>query len=124
MLPLCLWAVASVSWGQTPEWARVYATHESLSQAVSEEDRMALHGQLMGLWKEALASGHAFEVDWSGWNNAVVDLGEDNERLLVFTWNGVYERATDGSWSSSEDRWPEERWRFVSSSVCESVLLG
>ena len=100
MFSLCLWAAASVTWGQTPEWARVYATHESLSQATSEEDRMALHGQLMGLWEEALASGHAFEVDWSGWNNAVVDLGEDNERLLVFTWNVELDDRTQryGGW--------------------------
>ena len=78
----------------------VYATHESLSQATSEEDRMALHGQLMGLWKEALASGHALDVDWSGWNNAVVDLGEDDERLLVFTWNVELDDRTQryGGW--------------------------
>ena len=60
------------------------------------------------------------QIIYYGIDNACVHNG----RLLVFTWNGVYERATDGSWSSSEDRWPEERWRFVSSSVCESVLLG
>ena len=31
---------------QTPEWARVAAAQESLTQASTEEDRLALHGQL------------------------------------------------------------------------------
>ena len=39
-------------------------------------------------------------MDWSGWNNAVVDLGEDNERLLVFTWNVELDDRTQryGGW--------------------------
>ena len=59
------------------------------------------------------------EESW-GIDNACVHNG----RLVVFTRNGVFERATDGSLSSCEDRWPEERWHYVSWSVCESVLLG
>ena len=47
-----------------------------------------------------------------------------NGRMVVFTERGVFERATDGSLSSCEDRWPEDRWNYVAFSVCESVLLG
>ena len=53
-----------------------------------------------------------------------------NGRLVVFTGRGgrggehrwAYERATDGSWSSSESEygWGDYRYTFVS----ESVLLG
>ncbi len=100
--------VTSPCQAQTPEWARVAAAHESLAQATNEADRLALHEQLQGLWEEALSTGHAFDVAWKEWNNAVVDLGAGDERLLVFTWNVELDDRTQryGGWvakaSSSE----------------------
>ena len=63
LLTLGAWFPAAA---QTPEWARVAAAQESLTQATTEEDRLALHGQLQELWAEALATGHAFDVAWGG----------------------------------------------------------
>ena len=85
---------------QSPEWARVVAAQENLTQASTEEDRLALHGQLQGLWAEALSTGHAFDVAWGEWNNAVVDLGKDEERMIVFTWNVELDDRTQryGGW--------------------------
>ncbi|MDP7435182.1 MAG: hypothetical protein QF427_03030 [Flavobacteriales bacterium] len=85
---------------QSPEWARVVAAQESLTQASTEEDRLALHGQLQGLWAEALSTGHAFDVAWDEWNNAVVDLGKDEARMIVFTWNVELDDRTQryGGW--------------------------
>ena len=85
---------------QSPEWARVVAAQESLTQASTEEDRLALHGQLQGLWAEALSTGHAFDVAWGEWNNAVVDLGKDEARMIVFTWNVELDDRTQryGGW--------------------------
>ena len=85
---------------QSPEWARVVAAQENLTQASTEEDRLALHGQLQGLWAEALSTGHAFDVAWSEWNNAVVDLGKDEARMIVFTWNVELDDRTQryGGW--------------------------
>ena len=80
-------AFSTHAWGQSPEWARVMATHEALKGARTQNDRLALHDQLEAMWPEALATGHAFSVDWDIWNQAVVDLGEDDERMVVFTWN-------------------------------------
>jgi len=74
-------------WAQTPELARVQATHQSMREARNEEDRLALHRQLQALWVEALKAGHVWDVDWSLWNEAVVDVGTGGERLVVFTWN-------------------------------------
>ena len=97
LLTLGAWFPAAA---QTPEWARVAAAQESLTQASTEEDRLALHGQLQELWAEALATGHAFDVAWGEWNNAVVDLGKDAERLIVFTWNVELDDRTQryGGW--------------------------
>ena len=67
-----------------------------------------------------LESDGPWREDFMGIRNACVYNG----RLVVFTRNGVFERATDGSLSSCEDRWPEDRWNYVAFSVCESVLLG
>ena len=85
---------------QSPEWARVVAAQENLTQASTEEDRLALHGQLQGLWAEALSTGHAFDVAWGEWNNAVVDLGKDEARMIVFTWNVELDDRTQryGGW--------------------------
>lgn len=85
---------------QSPEWAHVVAAQENLTQASTEEDRLALHGQLQGLWAEALSTGHAFDVAWGEWNNAVVDLGKDEARMIVFTWNVELDDRTQryGGW--------------------------
>ena len=92
--------LASTAWGQTPEIARVAATHESLAQARNQEDRLALHVQLQGLWSEALAAGHMLEVEWERFNNAVVSLGEGADRVVMFTWNVELDNRTQryGGW--------------------------
>lgn len=97
------WALvlyASTVWGQTPEIARVAATHESLTQARSQADRLALHGQLQNLWAEALAGGKMLEVEWERFNNAVVVLGEGPDQLVMFTWNVELDNRTQryGGW--------------------------
>ena len=99
-ISLALLSISCGAWGQTPELARAAATHESLQQANNQEDRLSLHNQLNGLWSEALAAGKVFEVDWSSWNNAVVDLGEGSDRLLIFTWNVELNNRTQryGGW--------------------------
>ena len=86
-LGLALLVATSCAWAQTPELARAAATHQSLAQARTQEDRLALHDQLQGLWSEALGAGQILDVDWTGWNNAVVDLGEGENRMVMFTWN-------------------------------------
>ena len=88
------------AWGQSPEWAQVMATHEALRSAQTQSDRLALHDQLQSMWPEALAAGHAFSVDWGLWNHAVVDLGEGDERMVVFTWNVELDNRTQryGGW--------------------------
>ena len=98
VLLACTWPTLSLA--QSPEWARVVAAHESLSLAQTEEDRLALHGQLEALWPQALAAGHAFTTDWTTWRNAVVDLGEGGNRLIVFTWNVELDDRTQryGGW--------------------------
>ena len=75
-LGLALLVATSCTWAQTPELARAAATHQSLTQARTQEDRLALHDQLQGLWSEALTAGKMLEVEWENFNNAVVDLGE------------------------------------------------
>ena len=76
------------------------ATHEALRSARTQSDRLALHDQLQVMWPEALAAGHAFSVDWDLWNHAIVDLGEGDERLVVFTWNVELDNRTQryGGW--------------------------
>ena len=98
VLLACTWPTLSLA--QSPEWARVVAAHESLSLAQTEEDRLALHDQLEALWPQALAAGHAFTTDWTTWRNAVVDLGEGGNRLIVFTWNVELDDRTQryGGW--------------------------
>ena len=87
-------------WAQTPELARVQSAHASLRAAGNETDRLALHTQLETLWIEALEAGSILEVNWSEWNEALVDLGESNNRLLVFTWNVEMDNRTQryGGW--------------------------
>ena len=68
----------------------------------------------------ASESDEPWREEFRGIRNACVHEG----RLVVFTRNGVFERATDGSLSSCEDRWPEDRWHYAAFSVCESVILG
>ena len=106
VLPCLFWIIASFgtpatsALGQSPEWAQVMATHEALRSAQTQSDRLALHEQLKAMWPEALAAGHAFTVDWDLWNHAVVDLGEGDERMVVFTWNVELDNRTQryGGW--------------------------
>ena len=69
------------------ELARVQAAHASLRQAQNQDDRLALHSQLRSLWTEAAEAGRLMDVDWTLWNEAVVDLGEGPDRVVVYTWN-------------------------------------
>lgn len=103
------------SLAQNPEWARIAAAQESLARAQTEENRLALHDQLQTLWVEALSTGHAFDVDWSEWNNAVVDLGQNEERLLVFTWNVELDDRTQryGGWIAMASSATELGYEFV-----------
>jgi len=89
LLPLflSLGFLSKTGFAQTPELARCEAAHQSLKQARNEEDRLALHAQLEDLWTSALEAGAILDVDWGAWDQAVVDLGEGDERLVVFTWN-------------------------------------
>ena len=80
-------AGSMTSRAQSPELARAEAAHQSLRQATSEADRLALHAQIEDLWAQAAEAGGLMDVDWSLWNEAVVDLGEGEERLLVYSWN-------------------------------------
>lgn len=99
-LGLALLVATSCTWAQTPELARASATHQSLAQARTQEDRLALHDQLQGLWSEALAAGKMLEVEWENFNNAVVDLGEGADRMVMFTWNVELDNRTQryGGW--------------------------
>ena len=47
-----------------------------------------------------------------------------NGRLVVFTRDGAFERATDGSWSSSEYECDDLQGLSGIRFVCKSVLLG
>ena len=47
-----------------------------LRQAQNQDDRLALHSQLQALWVEAAEAGQLMDVDWTSWNEAVVDLGK------------------------------------------------
>ena len=93
------------TWGQNPEWARVRATHEALKNAQTQADRLALHEQLLAMWPQALETGHAFSVAWEDWNQAIVDLGEGNDRLVVFTWNVELDNRNQryGGWVAHAD---------------------
>ena len=72
----CVLASSFLSRSQTMELARVQAAHASLRQAQNQDDRLALHSQLQSLWTEAAEAGQLMDVDWTLWNEAVVDLGE------------------------------------------------
>lgn len=115
LLGIALVALCDSTIAQSPEWARVMATHESLRAATNQDDRLALHEELGKLWPEALATGHAFGVDWSLWNNAVVDLGTENERLLTFTWNVELDDRTQryGGWVAYADVESDLGYTFV-----------
>ncbi|MDA0728596.1 MAG: hypothetical protein O3C18_02785 [Bacteroidetes bacterium] len=96
----CLWILPSHSIAQTPELARAKATYDALRKASNEMDRMALHGQLQSLWSEALEAGGVLDVSWEDWEQAVVDLGEGPDRLVVLTWNVEKDNRTHvyGGW--------------------------
>ena len=83
---------------QSPEWARVVAAHESLSFIQTEEDRLALHDQLEALALPRRQAMHSRQI--TTWRNAVVDLGEGGNRLIVFTWNVELDDRTQryGGW--------------------------
>ena len=96
----CLLALSLTSQAQTMELARVQAAHSSLRQAQSQVDRLALHDRLEVLWAEAAEAGQLMSVDWGLWNEAVVDLGEGPDRVLVYTWNVELDDRTQryGGW--------------------------
>jgi hypothetical protein len=85
---------------QTAELARAKGTHQSLRQAKNEEDRLALHHQLPGLWEEAMTAGGVMEATWDDWQEAIVVLGEGTNKLVVFTWNVELENRSQryGGW--------------------------
>lgn len=90
---------------QTAELARAKGTHQSLRQAKNEEDRLALHHQLPGLWEEAMMAGGVMEATWDDWQEAVVVLGEGANKLVVFTWNVELLNRTQryGGWIAKAD---------------------
>jgi len=96
----CVCVLPSSGMAQTPELARVKATHEALRMAGNEEDRLALHGQLQSLWSEALEAGGMLDVSWEDWELAVVDVGQGPDRLVVLTWNVEKDNRTHvyGGW--------------------------
>ena len=96
----CVLALPLLSQSQTMELARVQAAHASLRQAQNQDDRLALHGQLQSLWVEAAEAGQLMDVDWTSWNEAVVDLGDGSDRVVVYTWNVELDDRTQryGGW--------------------------
>ena len=96
----CVLALPLLSQSQTMELARVQAAHASLRQAQNQDDRLALHGQLQSLWVEAAEAGQLMDVDWTSWNEAVVDLGDGPDRVVVYTWNVELDDRTQryGGW--------------------------
>ena len=104
----CVLALPLILQSQTMELARVQAAHASLRQAHNQDERLALHGQLQSLWVEAAEAGQLMDVDWALWNEAVVDLGEGPDRVLVYTWNVELDRWIDQP-QVGGDRRPSKR---------------
>ena len=96
----CVLAIPFLSQSQTMELARVQAAHASLRQAQNQDDRLALHSQLQSLWVEAAEAGQLMDVDWTLWNEAVVDFGDGPDRVVVYTWNVELDDRTQryGGW--------------------------
>lgn len=94
----CITALPTLA--QTAELARAKGTHQSLRQAKTEEDRLALHQQLPDLWEAAMMAGGVMEATWDDWQEAVVVLGEGANQLVVFTWNVELTNRTQryGGW--------------------------
>ena len=118
----CALALPLLSQSQTMELARVQAAHASLRQAQNQDDRLALHSQLQVVVDEAAEAGQLMDVDWTSWNEAVVDLGDGPDRVVVYTWNvelddrtqrygGGWPAALTGAWVHLDGVEPRPRGR-------------
>ena len=52
---------------------------------------------------QAAEAGQLMDVDWTSWNEAVVDLGDGPDRVVVYTWNVELDDRTQryGGWVPS-----------------------